>query len=315
MSGCSDLSVRLNQIFMRRLYLTIFLVVLFVPSWVFAATPPGAKKPIVKKSAPTIVIERKDDAPELNVPDSFQALMITDEQSGRLLLSHNAGTPWPLASITKLMTALVVLDNNPGWNKTIRMKKEDEVEGARLRVSVGTPLTVREAMMITLVGSANNTANALARATGLSRTKFIERMNAKAKKIGMNSTVFVEPSGIDPGNISTAQDAALLAKAALGNPTLQPMFLAKQYRWYNRTTKKYHTIKNTDQLLNASTLQVLAGKTGLLDESKANVVMRVSNGKRPLSIVVFGVETLAQAFSVVEEAAQWSWNTFQKKTP
>ncbi|MBI5134608.1 D-alanyl-D-alanine carboxypeptidase [Candidatus Uhrbacteria bacterium] len=239
--------------------------------------------------------------------------MITDEQSGRLLVSYNADTPWPLASITKLMTALVVLEHNPGWNKIIRLQKADEVEGARLRVATGTPLTVREALNITLIGSANNTANAIARSTGLTRKQFVARMNAKAKKMGMNNTVFVEPSGIDPANVSTAHDVAILAKAALGNATLQPIFRTKQYRWYNRNTKQHHTIKNTDTLLSASTITVLAGKTGLLDESKANVAMRVSNGKHPLSIVVFGAQTLGNVFSIVEHAAQWTWEAFQWK--
>ena len=266
----------------------------------------------VKKKKPvlTLVAERKKGTTDAPTTFKHSAIVVYDETIKKNLLAIEQERVWPLASITKLATSLVLLDQTKNFKKIISIQAGDEVEGARLRVTAGTPITVREALTITLIGSANNTANALVRATGLSRAAFIDRMNKKAKALGMMQTHFVDPSGIEPGNVSSAHDIVVLAQTALKNPTIQSILLLKQYRWYNRKTRSYHTIKNTNKLLGNASFKVLGGKTGLLNEAGSNVVMRVSDGHHPLTIVVLGAQSLPDSFRAVHGLAVWAWKSF-----
>ncbi len=235
------------------------------------------------------------------------AVLVMDRNSKEVLHAVNPDREWPLASITKLAAAMVALQH--GKLGTIsRVTADDDVGGAKLHVRSGTPLTLHDMLAATLIGSANNTANALVRAIGYTRTQFVKEMNAYAKRVGATHTHFTEPSGIDPANVSTAGDLALIARDAFSNQTIRTLTTSSSYTIRLLNTGKLHRIKNTDKLITQSPIIVMGGKTGLLDESRSNFVVEVRNKAwQRLMVVVLGAPSFHSAFSSAEKLANWAW--------
>jgi D-alanyl-D-alanine endopeptidase (penicillin-binding protein 7) len=201
--------------------------------------------------------------------NSGSALVVVLED-GRVIADEGASTPWCLASISKLMTALVLNDMNLNWNAAVLQAKADEVGGARLRVAVGSKYRRIDLLHASLMGSANNSTHALARTSGISMTEFVKRMNAKAKQLGMKNTRFVEPTGLSEKNVSTAHDIAILIAAANKVPRIAAIGKKNSYTLSSIAKKpKSHTIKTTNKLLLAGE-NVSLGKTGFIDESRYN---------------------------------------------
>lgn len=200
-----------------------------------------------------------------------QSYLVIDNLSGQILLQKNSQTIWVPASLTKLVTAMVLLDNNSSLSKNISMVKRDEVGGARVAAKAGVSYKIKDLFNAMLVGSANNAANAIARSTGLSREKFVEEMNEKAKDLGAQNTKFADPSGISEKSYTTAEDFARIAKVAFSNPLIVRAAQMSEYSFISVNNKRYrHRIKNTNKLLTDGNLNIIAGKTGYLDESRYN---------------------------------------------
>lgn len=243
------------------------------------------------------------------LPPNVQAtaVVVMDRNSKKILHAINADRPWPAASLTKLATAAVTL-NHARLGSLVRLRSADEVGGARLRVRDGALLTVQDALAATLIGSANNTANTLVRASHRSRAQFVKEMNGYAKSVGARHTTFVEPSGIEPGNVTTAKDMALVARAVFSSTAIRSLSQSAHYTIRVRNTGKLHVIKNTNKLITNSSLIVLGGKTGLLEESDHNFVVEVRNKQwQRLIIVIFGAPSFQSAFSSAEKLAAWAW--------
>jgi serine-type D-Ala-D-Ala endopeptidase (penicillin-binding protein 7) len=245
--------------------------------------------------------------------------MVVDAATRKVLLEMGPRTPHPLASITKLMTAMTAIDNGLPMNGTFALQSADNVGGATLKAPSGTVYSVRDLFDAMLVGSANNAAYAVARASGLEKEKFIAAMNAKADALGLADTVFVDPSGLEVENTSTARDIAALGFNA---------FDVYDIRRATTTAKAtltsgpgLHTIKNTNGLLTDSSngLLVQGGKTGYLIESKWNLVvkMRGMNAatQPPLLVVVLGSGSQKQSFVDAETLARWTWKNYAWQKP
>lgn len=210
-------------------------------------------------------------------------------------------TSWCLASISKLMTALVLHDLNLDWNAAVIQAKTDEVGGSRLRVAVGAKYKRIDLLHASLMGSANNSTHALARTSGLTMPQFVARMNAKAKALGMNNTRFVEPTGLSPENVSTAKDIAILVEAANRIPRLEAIGKKTSYTLRSVAAKpKEHTIKTTNKLLLAGE-NVALGKTGFIDESRYNFTV-VGKGPTGLerTVVVLNAPSSAASFKIAQ---------------
>lgn len=241
-----------------------------------------------------------------------EAVIVIDDASREVLLARNSRKEHPMASLTKLMTAMVALDHRVPMGRTATIVDADEVGGARLRVDNGTPLTVRQIFDAMLVGSANNAANALARSTKLSKEDFIAQMNAKAEEIGLASTTFVDPSGIEVGNVSTAEEVAALAFEAFAVPDVRRATTTAEVRIV--AAKSTHKFKNTNELLtdDRNGLYVLGGKTGYLIESKWNLAVKMRDSRmKPVLVVVLGSADKARSFKDAEIAAKWVWNNYR----
>ena len=142
--------------------------------------------------------------------------LVQDAASGETLIAKNQGAVLPIASITKLMTAIVILDAGLNLEQRVAVSDEDYdlVKGTRSRLRPGTVLTRDELLLLALMSSENRAAASLARTYPGGTEPFVAAMNAKAAALGMTDTRFVDPSGLSPSNVSSARDLARLVAAA-----------------------------------------------------------------------------------------------------
>ncbi len=236
------------------------------------------------------------------------AVLVMDRSTKRVLHGVNPDKPWPAASLTKLATAVVAL-NHAKLTSMSRVCPADDVGGAKLRVRSCATLSVQDLLAATLVGSANNTANSLVRASGHTRSQFVRDMNGYARRVGAKSTRFTEPTGIDPANVSTARDLALIARNAFAHGTIRSLTIRGSYTVRMLNTGERRRIKNTNKLVTHSPLIVMGGKTGLLNESRYNFVVEVRNRAwKRLIIAILGAPNFQSAFQSAEKLANWAWS-------
>ena len=303
--------------------LRLFLVVLVAfsvlfPATIFAATK--IKKPVAK--APVVAIHKttitRIDSTEIESKIRAHAYVVIDRSTGKILTEKNENVVWPIASTTKLMTAQIVLAKHIPANKIQAVLSSDNVGGAKLYIKNGDKFTTDDLFYSMIVGSANNAANALARLSGLSRSAFVAAMNAKAKSLGLTSTVYVDPSGIDPANVSTPLELAKVANLAFANPSIQKYASTPIRNVRVINTGSIKKIKSTNWMLTNPAYNngiVVAGKTGYLQESNWNFVTALrpvnNDAKKELLIVVFGADSRAQSFVDAKELSSWAWNSYK----
>lgn len=238
------------------------------------------------------------------------AYVVIDRASGLILADKRAGKLHPVASLTKLVTAGVALDKGVKQTSSYVIRAADDVGGARLSVDDGTGISGDDLFFSTLVASANNAANALARSAGLSKPAFIEEMNLAAKALGLTRTTFVDPSGIETENTSTPREMALIAEKAFARPEIRryTTTAARDVRTASETKR----LKNTNWMLwkpEYDDLYVTGGKTGFLNEAGWNlaVALKGGNTKPELLLVTFGSDTREASFLDARKLAQWTW--------
>jgi D-alanyl-D-alanine endopeptidase (penicillin-binding protein 7) len=245
----------------------------------------------------------------------FAAAIVIDAKTGKVLYEYQADKPWSAASLTKLMSSLVFLDSPVNWNKVVTIQKEDEVGGGRLQVAAGATLKMIDMFYSSVTASANNAAMAVARLSGLSKTGFIQAMNKKAIALGMTNTTFVDPSGMEVENMTTARDMSKLANAAYNVDIIRRAATTGQYKFTIRNTGQVKLLKNTNDMLTAKAYDdyyVTGGKTGFLYESMYNLAIRVRptgdlNANRQVIVVVFGSQTRDASFKSSAALANWAW--------
>ena len=234
------------------------------------------------------IIKFNPSAPAISlVADKGTVLSINDRV---FFYNKNADVVQPIASITKLMTALVFLENNPGWDKTYTITKEDAVEGGRLNLFTGEELKIKDIFYTSLVASDNGATLALAHASGLSEAEFIRKMNEKAFALGLKKTSFVDTVGLSDNNVSTAREVALMAKEALDQKEIRKATESKEYN-FSTLNGREKKIESTDYLLfdsEKNNFQVLGGKTGYTDKAGYCFVGRFkdANGREIISVVL-----------------------------
>lgn len=242
--------------------------------------------------------------PEFFLPAQVWARepMVVVRDGGKTIYESGSNVVWPAASITKLMTTLVLMDMKKSWTRSVTLTKADEVGGARLRVAVGGRYKAIDLLHAGLMGSANNAMAALARTSGVTKKTFVKRMNAKAKKLGMAHTTFVDPTGMSPKNVSTAEDLAILIETARKNKIIRQIGQKETYTLRSIAKRpRVHTINNTNALL-ADDSGVVLGKTGYLNESLYNFAMVAAAADgTDRTVVVLGAPTKASSFQLARE--------------
>jgi len=213
--------------------------------------------------------------------------LIYDEKGSRSLYSKNADTVTPIASITKLMTAMVVLDAQLPMEEEISISVQDMdmLKGTHSRMRPGMTLSRAELLKLALMSSENRAASALARTYPGGTAAAIGKMNDKARELGMKDTRFLDPSGLNSGNVSTAQDLVKMVQAA------QHYNLIHKY-----TTTSSHIVdvaghrpmqyNNTNPLVKNASWDIGVSKTGFINEAGRCLVMQANIGQRSVVIVL-----------------------------
>jgi len=243
-----------------------------------------------------------------------RAVIAINAQTEEIIYSKNYDTVLPIASLTKLMTAAVFLETDTPMDKVVTYEAGDNAVGSKLYVSPGETMTVKDLYYTMLVGSANNAANALARSTGLSREEFVKRMNEKAAVWGLSHTHFVDVNGLDPANVSTVYEAALLAKHALSDFRILQGTTTAIYGFRTINTEKPHTIKSSakgvfeTEIVDPS-LFITGTKTGYLDEAGYCFMLKArqnKDDKNSVITVVLGADSNNQRYQETNDLISYS---------
>ena len=217
---------------------------------------------------------------------SASALII--DQSGQVVYEKKADEARPIASITKLMTAMVILDSALPLQERITIRKEDrdllQLTGSRLKY--GATLTRQQLLKLALMASENRAANALGRTYPGGKPAFVKAMNRKAHELGMSSSQFADPAGLDARNIASARDVATMVRAAQAYPFIRKATTTRFASVYPYKGRGELRFGNTNRLLRNKAWDIQLSKTGYLNEAGRCLVMQTEIARQPLSIVL-----------------------------
>jgi D-alanyl-D-alanine carboxypeptidase len=242
-----------------------------------------------------------------------------DVASGQVLLSQNANARQPVASITKIMTALVILDQKTDWQKAIEYTVADETSGAFAHIYRGEKVLFRDAWKTALIASDNNSIMAMIRSLGLSREEFVALMNRKAVELGLYNTNFDDPTGLSTQNLSTALDVAKLLDAVLKKNEIKETLLQRQHSFQVLNNKRTRKVNNTDILLSSFLnsaqygYEFLGGKTGYLDEAGYCLASSIKKDGHAIIVVVLNSPTIEDRFQDVKVIADWVYENYRWK--
>jgi D-alanyl-D-alanine carboxypeptidase/D-alanyl-D-alanine endopeptidase (penicillin-binding protein 7) len=214
--------------------------------------------------------------------------LVLDESTGEILLEKDAGTPAPIASMTKLVTAMVVLDAHLPPGEKIRITRDDldTLKFTRSGVPVGAVITREDLVTLALMSSDNHAAAALARTYPGGRAAFQQAVDRKIEALGLENTALEEPTGLSPHNHASARDMARILKAAAAYPEIAVATSQRRDRVVvNGRTRVFH---NTNHLVGAPGWDILASKTGFTNEAGRCLTMRVEAAGRKVLVVLMG---------------------------
>ncbi|NQT49604.1 D-alanyl-D-alanine carboxypeptidase [Candidatus Kuenenbacteria bacterium] len=269
--------------------------------------------------------QKESPAPERINPEnvgvkvSAERYVAIDVNSGKLLIQKNSNVKQPIASITKLMTALVILDQNPDWQMEVEMNRFDETIGAYPHIYRGEKVKFIDLWKSALVASDNNSIMTMIRALGFSRSEFAELMTEKALELEMYNTKFADPTGLDKENVSTALDVARMVHLAMQKNEIRESVLQGNYIFKILNNKKTRKINNTDILVDSFLnnpkygYELVGGKTGFLTEAGYCLAVEISKEDNPVVIVVLNSNGMSQRFQDVKVLADWVYSNYEWK--
>ena len=278
-----------------------------------SATPKRKSKParakhvrkVVEPSRPSMGesygLHRTDDPLELK---SSVALVI-DQDTDQVLFSKNSQAVLPIASITKLMTALVIDEANLPADEVLTISQDDvdTEKGSRSRLTVGTQLTRGEMLHLALMSSENRAAHALGRYYPGGLSVFVEAMNHKAAELGMSDTRNVEPTGLSSRNQSSAHDLTLLVKAAYEHPLIRELSTSRETQVaVGRRQVQFHT---TNGLVRNPNWDIGLQKTGYISEAGRCLVMSAQMAGRKLIMVLLDSAGKYSRIGDAERIRKW----------
>ncbi|MGA8135538.1 MULTISPECIES: D-alanyl-D-alanine endopeptidase [Pseudomonas] len=214
--------------------------------------------------------------------------LVVDLQTNKTLYSSNPDVIVPIASVTKLMTAMVVLDAKLPMDQYISVNIADtpEMKGVFSRVKLNSELPRKEMMLIALMSSENRAAASLAHHYPGGYAAFIAAMNAKARSLGMINTHYVEPTGLSVHNVSTARDLSKLLMAARHYPMLSELSTTREKTVAFRKPNYTLGFHNTDHLVNKDNWDIKITKTGFTNQAGHCLVLVTNMGGRPVALVI-----------------------------
>ncbi len=233
------------------------------------------------------------------------AALVLDAGSREVLYDKNSDAVLPMASITKLMTAMVALEAQLPLDTPITIAEEDvdRILSSRSRLRVGTVITRGEALRLALMSSENRASHAIARTSPVGMDAFIAAMNRKARQLGMTRTVFVDPTGLSSKNQSTARDLATLVLAASAHPIIREYSTTREHE----TAMGSRTLlyRNSDPLIKDPSWDITLQKTGYIIEAGHCVVLRTRIDEQDLVMVLLDSGSNGRRSADARRIRQW----------
>jgi D-alanyl-D-alanine endopeptidase (penicillin-binding protein 7) len=229
-------------------------------------------------------------AQQLRLPVNAKHVVVIDDATGQVLMARNADAVVPIASLTKLLTAMVVLDAklDPAEKLRITSDDVDTLKHSRSRVRVGTQMSRQAALEMALMESENRAAAALARTFPGGEAGFVKAVNAKIRALGLSRTSIAEPTGLSPSNTSTATEMAAITAAAARYREIERITSVKKAKV--PVDGRQREIRNTNRLVGAKGWNIRVSKTGYTEEAGRCLAMRIMNGKRPVTVVLLDAD-------------------------
>jgi D-alanyl-D-alanine endopeptidase (penicillin-binding protein 7) len=230
---------------------------------------------------------------------------VMDSASSEVLFEKNADTALPIASITKLMTALVVVESNQDMNEVLEVTKDDidRIKNTSSRLRIGARLTRANMLHIALMSSENRAASALGRNYPGGLPAFVAAMNAKAKELGMNDTHYVDSNGLSSENVASARDLAKLILAAQRYPILCQYSTDQQY--VVEPGGRALEYRNSNHLVNNPTWDIMLQKTGYIVEAGRCLVMQAKIEGRAIIMVLLDSKSKESRLADAGRVRKW----------
>jgi D-alanyl-D-alanine endopeptidase (penicillin-binding protein 7) len=301
----------------------VAVVALTLPAGSIAAQKPGVKKKtsvsakaasfksyrgkrVVRRPAPPSIghasgLQAADDALDLK----SSVALVLDQDTDEVLFSKNPNAVLPIASLTKLMTALVVTEAELAPAETLSISQEDvdTEKGSRSRLRVGTELSREEMLHLALMASENRAAHALGRHYPGGLDAFVSAMNRKAVELGMKDTRYVEPTGLSSLNRSSAHDLAVLVKAAYAHPVIRSLSTSPEFSV--EVGSRQLQYRNTNRLVSSPSWEIGLQKTGYITEAGRCLVMQARLAGRQLIMVFLDSAGKYSRLGDAERVRRW----------
>ncbi len=240
------------------------------------------------------------------VPDvRAEAAIIYNSQTGEVLWESNAKDQRSIASITKVMTAVVFLEDSPDLSEEVAIEATDVRAASTTYIRRGYRVTKGDLLHLTLIASDNAAARALARVSSHGSEAFIDRMNSKAAELGLTATHYTDPSGLLSANVSSAYDMAKLITYVSGDERIAGIMQKQSYTV--TAGRRVITIHSTNQLVMKGDVDVQAGKTGFIRNSGycLATLLRLPQGGPQVAVVVLGAKSNAGRFWETRHLFNW----------
>ena len=261
----------------------------------------------------------KTDAAGQVIPDvRAAAAIIFNPVTGQVLYEENSQDKRSIASITKVMTALVYLEDNPDLNAEITVERSDVYAASTTYLKANDRITASELLHLLLIPSDNAAARALARTSHGGLTSFVERMNEKAIELGLQNTSFADPSGLNANNMSSAFDLSHLITFAASDERIASIMRTPTYTV--ATNRRMIPIHSTNHIVMNGDVEVMAGKTGFITKSGycLATLLRLPQGN-PVAVVVLGATSNNGRFWETRHLFSWlntkAADIFKDQTP
>lgn len=231
-------------------------------------------------------------------------------RQGQILWSKNPLEKRSMASLTKLMTALVVLDQKPNWSKKVKISSEAAGKApVKIKLKTGDEASLWNLWHGSLMASANDATYALVQGVGLSEEEAVRLMNKKVADFNLVNTNFVDVTGLSSENISNAEDLAVIFSEALSKKMIFEVLKKKNFTWKGADGKE-RVVKNTNKLI-GSLPGLEGGKTGYIEESKYNLAISAKGSKGwGVIAVILGAPSESQRFVDMKNVLAWTFSHY-----
>jgi len=240
-----------------------------------------------------------------------QVALVYDERDGEIILKRHADKVMPVASLSKLMTAMVVLDGGQSLDEVITLTRadKDRIRYSHSRLRNGMKFTRRDLLLIALAASENRAALALARTYPGGTTAFVQAMNSKARRLGLQHTHFTDPAGLGNGNVSTAFDLLQIVKSASEYFMIREFTTQSVDSITNMHNGREVKFPNTNRLVRGDRWPITLSKTGFTHDAGNCLVMKTAINKRPVIIVLLDSWGKLSKYGDSRRIKQWMLKT------